>query len=350
MARRNYSSTAQSTTLTADITNVATSMVVTAVTGWPASTPYTIVVDEDLSTQEVMLVTARAGTTLTVTRAYGGTTGVSHTAGATVRHAHYSGDFDEANSFLNLGGTIGGAVTVTGAVAGTSGTFSAAVAGTTGTFSGAVSGTTGTFSGVVAHPLGAVGAPSVTFSGDSNTGIYSPSADNLSLATAGVQRLNIDSSGLFSGTGTSLGAWTSFAATLAGTGWAIGNGTITVAYCKIGRTVYYKGGVVFGTTSTYGAATAPIIGLPGIAVNSTLQSNMGGGVTTSSTVGGTAVFVDSSATQGYAVIPVYSNTLGGISFSVLGTNGIMTAATSTVPFTWATGDQINFFVAYESTT
>ena len=332
MARRNYSSTAQSTTLTADITNVATSMVVSAVTGWPASTPYTIVVDEDLSSQEVMLVTARAGTTLTVTRAYGGTTGVSHTAGATVRHAHYSGDFDEANSFLNLGGTVGGAVTVSGAVAGTSGTFSAGVSGTTGTFSGAVSGTTGTFSGVVAHPLGAVGAPSVTFSGDSNTGIYSPSADNLSLATAGVQRLNIDSAGLFTGTGTSMGAWTSYTPTLGGTGWAIGNGTITGKYCQIGKMVDVSIQVTFGTTTTVGSV-APTFSRPVAGSGALLDAS-------------TVELFDFSAATSYAGMSQMGNT--AIPAYSTGASGIQTLITTTVPFTWATSDKINLRFRYEA--
>lgn len=332
MARRNYSSTAQSTTLTADITNVATSVVVTAVTGWPASTPYTIVVDEDLSTQEVMLVTARAGTTLTVTRAYGGTTGVSHTAGATVRHCHYSGDFDEANSFLNLGGTIGGAVTVTGAVSGTTGTFSSAVSGTTGTFSGAVAGTTGAFSGVVTVPLGAVGAPSVTFSGDSNTGMYSPSADNLALATAGVQRLNISSAGLFSGTGTSMGAWTAWTPVISGTGWALGNGTATGRWVQIGKVVHFTAVITFGSTSTFGgsplAITQPTTASAAVHV-------MG------------AQYFDTSAGALYRAVLSLSGA-GPFNPTVLGTAGLVSYLTTSNPFTWATGDTIQISGTYEA--
>lgn len=334
MARRNYSSTAQSTTLTADITNVATSVVVAAVTGWPASTPYTIVVDEDLSSQEVMLVTARAGTTLTVTRAYGGTTGVSHTAGATVRHGHYSGDFDEANSFLNLGGTVGGAVTVSGAVAGTSGTFSAGVSGTTGTFSGAVSGTTGTFSGVVAHPMGAVGAPSVTFSGDSNTGIYSSAADNIALVTGGVSRLAIDSAGLVTGTGTSMGAWTSYTPTVGGTGWAIGNGSITAAkYCQVGKTVHFFADINFSTTSTFGS-TAMTISLP---VTASTAARLGIGLAS-----------DTSATTKYTIVTDQLNTTSVQLLAVNSAAGALTPVISTAPFTWANGDSIKISGTYEA--
>ena len=52
------------------------------------------------------------------------------------------------------------------------------------------------------HPLGAVGTPSITFTGDLNTGLYSPAADTLAAVTAGSNRLHITSGGLV-GIGTS---------------------------------------------------------------------------------------------------------------------------------------------------
>ena len=50
-------------------------------------------------------------------------------------------------------------------------------------------------------PLGAAATPSLTFTGDLNTGIYSPGADQLALSTAGNGRLFIDGTG-FVGIGT----------------------------------------------------------------------------------------------------------------------------------------------------
>lgn len=47
----------------------------------------------------------------------------------------------------------------------------------------------------IVFAVGSVSAPSITFNGDTNTGIYHPSADNLSLVTGGIARLNIDSNG-----------------------------------------------------------------------------------------------------------------------------------------------------------
>ena len=43
--------------------------------------------------------------------------------------------------------------------------------------------------------LGSVSNCSLKFSGDPNTGLISPSADNISLVTGGVSRLTIDSNG-----------------------------------------------------------------------------------------------------------------------------------------------------------
>ena len=43
--------------------------------------------------------------------------------------------------------------------------------------------------------LGSVSNCSLNFSGDPNTGLISPSADNISLVTGGVSRLTIDSNG-----------------------------------------------------------------------------------------------------------------------------------------------------------
>jgi hypothetical protein len=56
----------------------------------------------------------------------------------------------------------------------------------------------------VAFSAGSVGAPSLYFTGDTNTGIYSPGADTLAFVEGGVEAMRIDSSGrLLVGTSTS---------------------------------------------------------------------------------------------------------------------------------------------------
>jgi len=45
-------------------------------------------------------------------------------------------------------------------------------------------------------PLGAVGTPSITFTGDLNTGLFSPGADTVALVTGGTNRVHVTSGGL----------------------------------------------------------------------------------------------------------------------------------------------------------
>uniref|UniRef100_A0A6M3JXN8 Putative tail protein n=1 Tax=viral metagenome TaxID=1070528 RepID=A0A6M3JXN8_9ZZZZ len=62
-----------------------------------------------------------------------------------------------------------------------------------------------TFTGVVSIPLGVVGAPSLTFTGDPNTGVWSPTADTIAISTAGAERVRIASDGDV--TGGTAGSW-----------------------------------------------------------------------------------------------------------------------------------------------
>lgn len=103
MARRYYSSTAVRTSLAADINASATTIVVNSAVGFPASFPWTAIIDQDTISEEVVEVTNRSGTTLTVTRGVDGTAATSHTSGATVNHGVSARDFDEPNAFLNSG-------------------------------------------------------------------------------------------------------------------------------------------------------------------------------------------------------------------------------------------------------
>ena len=50
-----------------------------------------------------------------------------------------------------------------------------------------------TIAGPVVHPLGAAATPSLTFTGDLNTGFWSPSADTLAASTAGTEAMRINS-------------------------------------------------------------------------------------------------------------------------------------------------------------
>jgi hypothetical protein len=97
MARRFYSSIAQRTALSAGVDGSTTTFIVDAVVGWPSSFPYTLLIDEDTINEEIVEVTGRSSTTLTVTRGLDGTSGIAHSAGASVRHGISGRDFAEKN-------------------------------------------------------------------------------------------------------------------------------------------------------------------------------------------------------------------------------------------------------------
>jgi hypothetical protein len=101
MPRRYYSSTAVETTLTSNVSNSATTLPVASTSGFPGSTPYTLILDEGTVNEEIVTVTGVASLNLTVTRGVDGTTAVSHSNGATVKHGVSARDFDEANSHVN---------------------------------------------------------------------------------------------------------------------------------------------------------------------------------------------------------------------------------------------------------
>lgn len=106
MPRRYYSSIAAQTTLSSGIDGVTTTVPVTSVLGWPSSFPYTLIIDKDTVNEEIVTVTARSGTTLTVTRGADGSSAISHSAGANVQHGVSARDFDEPNAFINGTGVV----------------------------------------------------------------------------------------------------------------------------------------------------------------------------------------------------------------------------------------------------
>jgi len=63
------------------------------------------------------------------------------------------------------------------------------------TFTGTVTIPTATISTGVGIPLGSAASPAIYFTGDTNTGIYSPGADQFAITTGGSGRVFVDSSG-----------------------------------------------------------------------------------------------------------------------------------------------------------
>lgn len=107
---RFYSSTAQPTVLTAPAGPSDVSISVQAVTGFPVAFPYILALDYGNPSEELVLVTNGVGLSLTVTRAYDGTSSASHDNGAPVRHVVAAIDMTEANVHENATSGVHGVV------------------------------------------------------------------------------------------------------------------------------------------------------------------------------------------------------------------------------------------------
>lgn len=235
---RNYSSTAVATTLTAGINNSVTSIAVAATTGFPVSYPYTLIIDPDLATEEVVTVTAGGGLNLTVTRGSDGTSAQSHSLGAVVKHGVSARDFSEPQQHIDNttnphGLTIGNLVTLTGTQTLTNKTLTAPVISTisnTGTLTLPTS--TDTL-------VGRATVDTLT-----NKTLTSPTV-NSPTVTSGT----LDAASTIGGvSGTSLSAdrtaWTSWTPTY--TSITSGNGYFY--YKLIGKTLYLRGRFLLGNT------------------------------------------------------------------------------------------------------
>lgn len=178
----NYSNTAVQTTLGGNISNSATSFTVGATTGFPSSTPYVLALDYGAASEELVVVTGVAGTTLTVTRGFSGTSAQSHSIGAVVRHVYNAQDATDFRTHeaatSDVHGVTGALVGATQAQTLTNKTL------TSPTINGAA--LSGTFSGTPAF------SGATTFSGGAT---FTTAAPVLSTATSGTTALRAMATG-----------------------------------------------------------------------------------------------------------------------------------------------------------
>jgi hypothetical protein len=115
--RRFFTNVDGGTTLSGAINSSATSVTVNNAGSFPASTPFTAVIEHGTANAEVVLVTVVASNTLTITRGYDSTTAVSHGTGAAIRSEVVALDLNEASAHTSSNSGVHGA---TGSVVGTS--------------------------------------------------------------------------------------------------------------------------------------------------------------------------------------------------------------------------------------
>jgi hypothetical protein len=117
---RLFSSTSVETTLASGINSSVTSLTVASGTGSALLggvtlgagnvDQFTVALDPDTTSEEIVFVTASAADTFTIVRGRAGTSQISHSAGATVKHVLTSDDLNafEAGLDNGTGGTVSG--------------------------------------------------------------------------------------------------------------------------------------------------------------------------------------------------------------------------------------------------
>lgn len=134
---RQYSSISVETTLASGISSTATTMTVAAGTGSALLggvtlaagnvDQFTVALDPDTTNEEIVFITAVSTDTFTITRARAGTSGVTHSAGATVKHVLTSDDLNAFKAAISPVANLGFA----GSTSGSTTVQATAVAGTT---------------------------------------------------------------------------------------------------------------------------------------------------------------------------------------------------------------------------
>lgn len=134
---RQYSSISVETTLASTISSTATTMTVASGTGTALLggvtlaagnvDQFTVAIDPDTTNEEIVFITAASTDTFTIVRARAGTSGVTHSAGATVKHVLTSDDLDAFKASISPVANVGFA----GSTSGTTTVQATAVAGTT---------------------------------------------------------------------------------------------------------------------------------------------------------------------------------------------------------------------------
>jgi hypothetical protein len=177
---------------------------------------------------------------------------------------------------------------------------------------------------------------------DTTLGITYPSLTDAPEGPAQMQTLATDVDTLIAADRTARdAAWTLYTPTITGATagtWTAGTATISTYYKRIGRTVFLQGRITWGSTTSLAG------------VSGSLRVSIPGGITPASgaagqrSLVGVGAAIDASAS---------SRMICGALIESGGTISLMrydgTFIQPTIPFTWATGDILDFEATFEST-
>lgn len=170
-------------------------------------------------------------------------------------------------------------------------------------------------------------------SGTSSSGVtVNVTDDGVSTISIGVSIPSL------AGLTTALAAWASW--TPSWTNLSVGDGTVVAKYLQLGKTIYGRLSIVFGSTTSVSGAI--IFSLPQTAVSyaGTAGVTWIGGARARTTTG-PAIYNGTVAWK--------STTTAEVDFEdSSGTYVTSVASSATIPFTWATGDEIGLELFYEA--
>lgn len=337
-----YSSVAAQASLNGNINNSTNSMTVSSTTGFPGSFPYTLSINQNEASEELVTVTNASGLVLTILRGQDGTAGVLHSNGASIVHVMSARDMAEPQAHLGAYDAVHG---VTGLVVGTtdaqtlsnktltspiistiSNTGTLTLPATTDTLVGRATTDTltnktisgGTFTGTIGGTPTYSGPP--TFAGGAFIGGGSTLDTSAASPTQPV-------------TGPSLQG---YAGSFAGAGFVAGNGTSFAGYVKYGKQVFWEAFFIVGTTTVMG--TSLTFNLP--VATSNYVSGTGHMVTTSH--GAAPLAIQNGSVTGGVVAKMEYYAVSG---AVIGYGDI----TATVPLTVDVGTVFYAKGTYQAT-